>query len=126
MNLDPEIWMAFIRTAGMLLMVLAVMLGVLYLFRRLLVPGRGSRGQELIQVLTVHHLSPREKLMLVKVVDQVILIGVTPSQISRIMEVDRDLLPQPDPPVALQKRFQALLARAVREPGPAPDKRSAS
>jgi flagellar protein FliO/FliZ len=126
MTPDPGIWMAFIRTAGMLVMVLAVMLGVLYLFRRLLIPGRGNRGQDLIQVVSVHHLSPREKLMLVKVVDQVILIGVTPSQISRIMEVDRDLLPQPDPPVALQNRFQALLARAVREPGPAPDKRAAS
>ena len=79
MNTDTDIWFAFARTFGMLFVVLAFFLLVFYLFRRFsgVTGGKGSRN--LIQVLAVHHLSPKEKLVLVSVLKENILIGLHPS-----------------------------------------------
>lgn len=76
----------------MLFVVLALFLLALYLFRRFsgLTGGQGS--QNLIQVLAVHHLSPKEKLVLVSVLKENILIGVTPQRISKLAVLDNDPL----------------------------------
>jgi flagellar protein FliO/FliZ len=68
----------------MLFMVLALLLLVFYLLRRFLAARGGNSSRDFIRVLTVHHLSPKEKLVLVNVLDETILIGVTPNQISKI------------------------------------------
>lgn len=84
MNTDAEIWLAFARTFGMLFMVLAIFLLAFYLFRRFsgLAGPKGTRN--LIRVLAVHHISPKEKLVLVNVLNENILIGVTAQNISRL------------------------------------------
>jgi len=68
----------------MLFMVLALLLLVFYLLKRFLAARGGDSSRDFIKVLTVHHLSPKEKLVLVNVMDETILIGVTPNQISKI------------------------------------------
>jgi len=84
LSADSDIWLAFARSFGMLFMVLALLLLVFYLMKRFMA-GRGANtNRDLIKVLTVHHLSPKEKLILVNVLDETILIGVTPNQISTI------------------------------------------
>lgn len=92
MNTDTDIWLAFARTFGMLFVVLAVFLLAFYLFRRFsgVAGGKGSRN--LIQVLAVHHLAPKEKLVLVSVLKENILIGVTPQGISKLAVLDNDPL----------------------------------
>ena len=84
MNTDADIWMGFAKTFGMLFVVLAFFLVALYLFRRFS-GGMGVKGgADLIKVLCVHHLAPKEKLVLVSVQDETILIGVTPTRISKL------------------------------------------
>ena len=80
--------MEFAKSFGMLFVVLAFFLIALYLVRRF--SGRfGTRGSvELIKVLSVHHLSPKEKLVLVSVQDESILIGVSPAGISSLARFD--------------------------------------
>ncbi len=90
MNPDTDIWMAFARTFGMLFMVLALLLLGLYLVRRFSGIKGMKNSRQFIQVLAVHHLSPKEKLVLVKVLDEIILMGVTPTQISKIAVLDKD------------------------------------
>ena len=79
MNTDSEIWIAFFRTFSMLFLVLALLLLVFYLIRRFSAQQgmKGSGG--FIRVLATHHLSPKEKLVLVHVMEETILIGVTRS-----------------------------------------------
>ncbi len=89
MNTDSDIWLAFARTFGMLFMVLALLLVVFYLLRRFLAARGGNSSRDFIKVLTVHHLSPKEKLVLVNVLDETILIGVTPNQISKIKVMEK-------------------------------------
>ncbi len=82
MSTHTDMWMEFVKSFGMLFAVLAFFLIALYLVRRF--SGRfGNKGSRaLIKVLSVHHLSPKEKLMLVSVQEESILIGISPAGIS--------------------------------------------
>ncbi|WDP87285.1 MAG: flagellar biosynthetic protein FliO [Desulfobacter sp.] len=91
MNTDTDIWFAFARTFGMLFVVLGFFLLAFYLFRRFSGLGGAKGSKQLIQVLSVHHIAPKEKLVLVSVAGEVMLIGVTPSNISRLGSCDLDL-----------------------------------
>ncbi|MCA1786281.1 MAG: flagellar biosynthetic protein FliO [Desulfotignum sp.] len=82
--------MAFARTFGMLFMVLALLLLGVYLVRRFAGIKGVKNSRELIRVLAVHHLSPKEKLVLVKVLEEIILMGVTPSNITKIAVLDKN------------------------------------
>ena len=72
-------------------MVLALLLLVFYLLKRFLTARAGNTPRDLINVLTVHHLSPKEKLILVKVMDETILIGVTPTHISTLKTMEKSV-----------------------------------
>lgn len=83
MSSGPDMWLAFARTFGMLFVVLALFLLAFYLFRKL--SGNvGAKGAGLIQILAVHHISPKEKLMLVRVLNETIFIGVTQQTITSL------------------------------------------
>lgn len=98
-------------------MALALLLLVFYLIRRFLA-ARGKEGtRDLIRVLTVHHLSPKEKLVLVTVLDETILIGVTPNQISKIAVLEKradiPALSTGSAPKDTDAGFSALLNRKL-------------
>jgi flagellar protein FliO/FliZ len=116
MGKDSEIWFAFARTFGMLFMVLALLLLAFYLIKRFSA-ARGGKGRDYIKVLSIHHLSPKEKLVLVNVFEETILIGVTPSNISKItsMEKPLDLPPISKSSVSkdMDSRFSDFLSRTV-------------
>jgi len=91
MNTSSDIWFAFIRTFSMLFLVLAVLIFAFYLIRKFST-AKGVKGsKDFIKVLSVHHLSPKEKLVLVDVLGDKILIGVTPSHISKIASPDKEI-----------------------------------
>lgn len=89
MRTHTDMWVEFAKSFGMLFAVLAFFLLALYLVRRC--SGRfGTKGSvELITVLSIHHLSPKEKLMLVSVRDESVLIGVSPAGISSLGRFDK-------------------------------------
>ncbi len=90
MNTSSDIWFAFIKTGSMLFMVLALLILVFYLIKKF-VAAKGVKGnKDLIRVLSVHHLSVKEKLVLLNVLGDTILIGVTPTNISKISAIDKD------------------------------------
>lgn len=119
MNSDSEIWFAFARTFGMLFIVLALLLAGFYLIRRLSVLQGLKSNRDLIRVLAVHHLSPKEKLVLVNVLEKTILIGVTPNRISRITALDGEVdIPAHDP--AAGSVFSGMLSKALGKPPETP------
>lgn len=95
MNLGSDIWFAFARTFAMLFMVLALLLLAAYLLRRFSTARKGKGARDFIEVLAVHHFSPKEKLVLVNVLEKTLLIGVTPSQISNITTLEKSPDPMP-------------------------------
>lgn len=102
----------------MLFVVLALLLLAAYLIRRFSAARQGKGTRDFIEVLAVHHFSPKEKLVLVTVQDKTLLIGVTPSHISSLTTLDNP----PDPGIAskgLDSGFSALLRRRLN-PGANP------
>lgn len=91
MNTTSDVWFAFVKTFSMLFLVLAFIVMVFYLVRKLSTAKGSGSGKEFIKVLSVHHLSPKEKLVLLDVLGDTILIGVTPAQISKIATVNTDI-----------------------------------
>jgi len=112
MNTHADMWVAFAKSFGMLFAVLAFFLLALYLVRRF--SGRfGTSGSaELITVLAVHHLSPKEKLVLISVREESVLIGVSPAGIASLARFDKV------PETALEPSdaapgFQGLLKKSL-------------
>lgn len=119
MTTDTDIWLAFARTFGMLFVVLALFLLAFYLFRRFSGVSGAKGTKDLIQVLAVHHVSPKEKLILVNVLDENILIGVTPQSISSLAvlgEKKTSVLPQTREP---RPGFSDLLKKTLKNPADA-------
>jgi flagellar protein FliO/FliZ len=91
MNTSSEIWFAFARTFSVLLLVLAVIILVFYLIKKFSTVKGVKGGKDFIKVLTIHHLSPKEKLVLLDVLGDTILIGVTSTNISKISSFETDM-----------------------------------
>ncbi len=89
MSSSSDIWMAFGRTFGMLFLVLALLIFVFYLIKKYS-NSKGLKGSKnYIKTLTIHHLSPKEKLVLLDVLGETILVGVTQSNITKISTFDK-------------------------------------
>ena len=93
MNTSSEIWIAFVRTFSMLFLVLAVLILVFYLVRKFSTIKGLKSGKEYIRLVSIHHLSAKEKLVLVDVMGDIILLGVTPASITKISSVDHPIEP---------------------------------
>ncbi len=91
MNTSSEIWFAFIKTFSMLFLVLAVVILFFYFIRKFFTAKGVKGGKDFIKILSMHHLSPKEKLVLINVLGDTILIGVTPVNISKISSIDTDM-----------------------------------
>jgi len=88
MESSSEMWGAFFKSAVMLGVVIAALVLLLYVVRRFTSIRGGGKGKEDIRVAAVHHLSPKEKLVLVDVLDRKILLGVTSQAITSLASFD--------------------------------------
>ena len=84
MNTTSDIWVAFAKTFSMLFLVLALLILAFYLIKKVSASRGVKGGKNFIRILSVHHLSPKEKLVLLDVLGDTLLIGVTPANISKI------------------------------------------
>lgn len=114
MNTNAGMWVEFGKSVAMLFAVLAFFLIALYLVRK--ISGRfGNQGTTtLIKVLSVHHVSPKEKLMLVAVQDESILIGISPAGISSLARFDR-LPNRASESIKTKGNFQNLLKKSLHK-----------
>jgi flagellar protein FliO/FliZ len=101
---------------------LALLIALLYLLawgvRRLgLVPGARPGSPDAIRVLSRAALDPRKSILVVHVRDRVLVLGVTPSEISLLTEMEPD---GSESAAASAPSFPARLARALRGESAAP------
>ncbi len=86
----PGLWLMMLKSMGMLCIVIAVLVGVLFLVRHLTEKRSGKTNKSLIQLLSSFHVSPKEKVMLLDVVGKKILIGVTQQTINCLAVIEDD------------------------------------
>ena len=75
---------------NMLFVVLLVLVLLFYLIKRFSKKS-GQGANEFISVLAVHYISPKEKIILLNVLNEKILIEVTPQSISQLATIDNDM-----------------------------------
>jgi len=109
----PDLWMSLLRSASMLCLVLAVLIGILYWVKRLLnnqgrYPERGY-----IKMLSSYHLAPKERIVLLDVLGEKILVGITPQNINCLTKISDDGTIQIPDKVPRHGFFQNLLKGAA-------------
>jgi flagellar protein FliO/FliZ len=73
-----------LKTVVMLALVLAVMIGVLYAMRRFLPAGNRHQGDLDIKRLGAFYLSPKERIEVMEISGERIVLGVAPGRINYI------------------------------------------
>lgn len=71
-----------LKTAAMLLVVLAVMIGVLYVMKKFSFFQREPGKETLIKVISARHLSPKARIEVIEISGERMVIGITPERIS--------------------------------------------
>lgn len=87
---SSEIWKAFAKSSAMLVLVIALIFLLLYGVRHFSSSRKKTKGRKEIEVIAVHHLAPKEKLVLVDVLDRKILLGITAQTITLLATFDRN------------------------------------
>ena len=92
--------------------VLALLLGSLWLIKRLATPRGAAAG---LKVLGAVPVGPRERVVLVEIGGQVLVLGVTPSSVRTLHTLPADAI-QPDPGAGNARAFgdfQGWLKRSM-------------
>jgi flagellar biosynthetic protein FliO len=77
-----------IKTIAMLFIVLGFMFLVLVLIKKYLFPKRKVKGELSINVLSSLHISPKERIEVIEVSGQRIVLGITPGTINFLTKLD--------------------------------------
>jgi len=77
-----------LRTVAMLSIVLGLLVLVLYLMKRFLFINRGAKGDLLIKILSSLHLSPKERIEVIEISGERIVLGITPGNITFLTKLD--------------------------------------
>ena len=113
----PDLWPTLLRSFAMLCVVLGLLLLFLYLVKRLSGYRRGEGGEGLIRLLAAYPVAPRERILLLEVMGERILVGVTPQHINclAVLDGDKFVMPEEGEPAPGGKKFLDLLKGALGE-----------
>lgn len=111
-TLPPDIGSSLAQLVGGLAVVVALLLGSLWLIKRVSGP-RGAAGA--LKVLGAAPVGPRERVVLVELADQVLVLGVTPSSVNTLHTLPLEEFRKHSPrlPAAPGGDFQGWLAKAL-------------
>ncbi len=85
---QPDLWGAGLKTLAMLCIVIGVLILVLFLMRRFLYLREGPWQGQLIRMLSSYHVTPKERIALIDVAGEKIVIGITPENITSLAKID--------------------------------------
>jgi flagellar protein FliO/FliZ len=71
-----------LKTVAMLAVVLGLLILLLYFMKRFLFVNRGVKGDLLIKILSSLHLSPKERIEVIEISGEKIVLGITPGSIT--------------------------------------------
>ena len=70
-----------LKTLAMLAIVIGLLVLVLYFMKRFMFPKKKTKGDLFIKVLSTLHLSPKERVEVIEISGEKIVLGVTPGNI---------------------------------------------
>ena len=78
-----------IKTVAMLLIVLGVLVLLLYVMKRFMSPKGKYKGDLLIKVVSSLYLSPKERIEVIEISGEKIVLGVSPGNINFLTKLHR-------------------------------------
>ncbi len=85
---SPELFSSLLKIASALAVTVGVMIVAAYLFKKIMKRGGGEiNNRELIRILSSQYLGPKSSIMLVDVLGQVVVIGISSGTISLLTEI---------------------------------------
>jgi flagellar protein FliO/FliZ len=88
--LEPELIHTGIKTMAMLFIVLGVLVLLLYVMKRFMSPKGKYKGDLLIKTVSSLYLSPKERIEVIEISGEKIVIGVTPGNINFLFKLNRN------------------------------------
>jgi flagellar protein FliO/FliZ len=86
---QPDLWGTGLKTFAMLCIVVAILILVLFLMKRLLYLKDGSVHGQFIKILSSHHVAPKQRIALIDVMGEKIVIGITPENITYLTKIEK-------------------------------------
>ncbi len=82
--MNSDLTLTIFKSAGMLCIVLGFMIAILYLMKRFTTNRFGAHTPGVIKTLAIHYISPKEKIILIEVMGERLLIGSTPQSMNQL------------------------------------------
>lgn len=86
---QPDLWGTGLKTFAMLCIVVAILILVLFLMKRFFYLKDGLGHGQFIKILSSHHVTPKERIALIDVVGEKIVIGITPESITFLTKIEK-------------------------------------
>ena len=77
-----------LKTVAMLLIVLGLLVAVLYAMKRFIFAHKKTKGDLFIKILSTLYLSPKERLEVIEISGEKIVLGVTPGSIRFLIKLN--------------------------------------
>jgi len=79
---EPELVNTGLKTIAMLFIVLGVLVLVIYLMKKFMSPKGKGQGDLIIRVVSSLYLSPKERVEVIEISGERIVVGITPGNIN--------------------------------------------
>jgi flagellar biosynthetic protein FliO len=87
--IEPELINTGVKTIAMLFIVLSVLVLVLYIMKKFISPKGRGKGELIIKVVSSLHLSPKERVEVIEISGERIVVGITPGNINFLTKLSR-------------------------------------
>ena len=86
---EPDLINTGLKTIAMLFIVLGVLVLVLYIMKKFMSPKGKGKGNLIIKVVSSLHLSPKERIEVLEISGERIVVGITPGNINFLTKLHR-------------------------------------
>jgi flagellar biosynthetic protein FliO len=87
--IEPELINTGLKTVAMLFIVLGVLILVLYIMKKFMSPKGKDKGDLIIKVVSSLHLSPKERVEVIEISGERIVVGIAPGNINFLTKLSR-------------------------------------
>ena len=86
---SPDLFPSFLKMVSALAVTLGIMLITIYLFKKAM-KKTGGINDGLMKILSTQYLGPKDRIMLIDVLGDILVIGVSSNQISLLTKIEDD------------------------------------
>lgn len=85
---QPDLWWAGLKTLAMLSIVVGGLILLLFIVKRFVYKRHDVGQGRLIRMLSLYHISSKQRIALIDVAGEKLVIGITPEKITRLTTVN--------------------------------------